>query len=121
VTAKQKGAAVITAKTEDGGYKATVSLTVDEAVHAPQGFSPNGDGVNDYFECVLDSRDAYTLNVFDRSGQVYYRSPDYQNDWDGTANTGPHTGHKVPAGTYFYTLSATGSGNAKKGYVIIKY
>ncbi|MDR0691908.1 MAG: gliding motility-associated C-terminal domain-containing protein, partial [Prevotellaceae bacterium] len=80
-----------------------------------------GDGVNDYFVCALDNRDTYTLTVFDRSGQVHYRSSNYQNNWDGTAGTGPHSGNKMPAGTYFYTLSAQKSGSVKKGFVVIKY
>jgi gliding motility-associated-like protein len=121
LTAKQKGTATVTAKTEDGGYKAVISVIVDVAIHAPQGFSPNGDGVNDYFVCTLDSRDAYTLIVFDRSGQVHYRSPDYQNNWDGTASTGQHAGNKVPVNTYFYTLSAKNSGQVITGFVVIKY
>ena len=120
LTAKKEGTAMITAKTEDGGYKAVLSVIVDVAVYAPQGFSPNGDGVNDYFVCALDSRDTYTLTVFDRSGQIHYRSSNYQNDWDGTANSGPHAGNKAPAGTYFYALSAQKSGNVKKGFVVIK-
>ncbi|MDR0692762.1 MAG: S8 family serine peptidase, partial [Prevotellaceae bacterium] len=80
LTAKQEGTAMVTAKTDDGGYKAVISVIVDVAVYAPQGFSPNGDGVNDYFVCALDNRDTYTLTVFDRSGQVHYRSSNYQNN-----------------------------------------
>jgi gliding motility-associated-like protein len=113
--------ATIRVTTEDGNYTATARVEVYETEHAPQGFSPNGDGINDYFVCTLDSRDTYTLNVFDRSGQVHYRSSDYKNDWDGIANTGPHAGSKAPANTYFYTLSAKNSGDVKKGFVVIKY
>ena len=121
LTAKAPGEAIITVRTEDGNHTADVRVEVYEAEHAPQGFSPNGDGVNEYFVCTLDSRDTYTLTVFDRSGQVHYRSSNYQNDWDGTANSGPHAGNKTPAGTYFYALSAQKSGNVKKGFVVIKY
>jgi gliding motility-associated-like protein len=121
LTAKSPGEAKVTVRTEDGNHPADVRVEVYEAEHAPQGFSPNNDGLNDYFVCTLDSRDSYTLVVFDRSGQVHYRSSDYHNDWDGAANTGPYAGNKAPAGTYFYTLSAKGSGNVKKGFIVIKY
>jgi gliding motility-associated-like protein len=121
LTAKEPGEAKVTVRTEDGNYTAGVRVVVYEAEHAPQGFSPNGDGINDYFVCTLNSHDAYTLIVFDRSGQVHYRSSDYQNDWNGEANTGLHAGNKVPVGTYFYSLSAQKSGNVKKGFVVIKY
>ncbi|MDR0692302.1 MAG: S8 family serine peptidase, partial [Prevotellaceae bacterium] len=80
LTAKAPGEASVTVRTEDGNHTAEVRVTVYEAEHAPQGFSPNGDGVNDYFVCALDNRDTYTLTVFDRSGQVHYRSSNYQNN-----------------------------------------
>jgi gliding motility-associated-like protein len=99
---------------------ATCTLDVRAHIDAPEGFSPNGDGVNDTFVCTLNQDDSYILKVFDRTGQVYYQSDNYQNAWDGTANTGLHAGRKVPVGTYFYTLSAK-SGEVKTGFVVIKY
>jgi gliding motility-associated-like protein len=99
----------------------TAEIYAYDELYAPEGFSPNGDGVNDYFVFVLDPHESYALTVFDRSGQVHFRSADYQNEWDGTANTGPYSGNKLPAGTYLYTLSAKGSGQVKKDFVVIKY
>lgn len=113
--------ATIKVTTEDGGFSATANVFVYDAAQAPQGFSPNGDGVNDYFVITLDSRDTYTLRVFDKSGQVHYQSTDYRNDWEGTANAGPNTGAKVRSGTYFYTLVTNKTGSAVSGYVVIKY
>jgi gliding motility-associated-like protein len=121
IQARKAGEARVTVLTNDGQYPAVCTVTVYESVHAPQGFSPNGDGLNDYFVCTLDSRDSYNLIVFDRSGQVHYRSSDYRNDWNGEANTGPHAGNKVPVNTYFYTLSAKRSGQVTTGFVVIKY
>ncbi|MDR2449984.1 MAG: S8 family serine peptidase [Prevotellaceae bacterium] len=119
--ARAVGSATIKVYTEDGNFEAYCTVEVVENIYAPQGFSPNGDGVNDYFVCSLDNRDSYTLTVFDRSGQVHYRSSDYQNDWDGTASTGPHAGNKVPANTYFYSISAKNTGQATTGFVVVKY
>jgi gliding motility-associated-like protein len=119
--AKGVGKATVTVRTDDGDYTATAQVEVYEAEHAPQGFSPNGDGINDYFELTLDSRENYSLTVFDRSGQVHYRSSNYQNDWDGVANTGVQSGKKLLSGTYYYSLAGNTSGNKKTGYVIIKY
>jgi gliding motility-associated-like protein len=121
LTAKEAGEAMIKVTTTDGAHTATAQVEVYEAEHAPEGFSPNGDGINDYFVCSLDSRDTYALSIFDRSGQVHYRSSDYQNNWDGTANTGPHKGNKMPANIYFYTLSAKKSGQTTTGFVVVKY
>jgi gliding motility-associated-like protein len=119
--ARAVGETTIKAYTEDGNFEASCVVEVVETVYAPQGFSPNGDGINDYFVCSLDNSDTYTLNVFDRSGQVHYRSSDYKNDWDGTASTGAHAGNKVPAGTYFYSLSAKNTGQTATGFVVVKY
>jgi gliding motility-associated-like protein len=117
----KSGEAKISVTTDEGGFTVSCKVSVYDAARAPEGFSPNGDGINDYFVCTLDNRDTYTLVVFDRSGQVHYRSSDYRNDWNGEANTGPHAGNKVPVNTYFHTLSAKNSGQVIKGFVVIKY
>jgi gliding motility-associated-like protein len=120
LTAKAIGEAQVTVRTEDGNYTATAQVEVYEAERAPQGFSPNGDGINDYFELTLDSKETYTLRVFDRSGQTHYTSENYRNDWDGTANTGAQSGKKLSAGTYYYSLREKASSAIKTGYIIIK-
>jgi gliding motility-associated-like protein len=121
LTAKGVGEATITVRTEDGNYTATARVEVYEAEHAPQGFSPNGDGINDYFELTLDSRENYTLTVFDRSGQTLFVSKTYDNKWDGTANTGAQSGKKLLSGTYYYSLSAQNAGKTTTGFVVVKY
>lgn len=112
--------ATIKVTTENGGHTATAQVNVYESIHAPEGFSPNGDGVNDCFEMTLDSKEIYSLRIFDKSGQIYYESSDYKNDWDGVANTGAMKGKKVLPGSYFYVATAK-SGSTKKGYVVVRY
>ncbi|MDR3235848.1 MAG: S8 family serine peptidase [Prevotellaceae bacterium] len=121
ITAKEAGSAMITATTADGGHTATAPLEVYAKAHAPEGFTPNGDGVNDYFKLTTDNHERYALKVFDRAGQVHYQSSDYRNEWDGTAGEGSHAGRKVPAGTYFYILTAKNSNTTTTGFVVIKY
>ena len=118
--AKRHGNATITATTNDGAHQASAHVTVYESIHAPQGFSPDGDGINDHFVITMDTRRVYALTVFDRSGQIYYQTTDYRNDWDGVANTGRRKGSKVPAGTYYYSLT-TSDGAARKGFFVIRY
>ena len=71
-------------------------------------FSPNGDGVNDYF--TIDCIENYpnnTLEVFNRWGNLVYSKKGYSNDWDGTSN-GRATLKKeelLPVGTYYYILN----------------
>ncbi len=121
LAALHKGKTSVGVTTEDGGYTATAPVTVFTEPHAPEGFSPNGDGRNDAFVCAMDENETYMLNIFDRSGQQYYTSADYKNDWEGIANTGSNSGKKVPAGTYYYVLTGNSSNSTIKGFVVIRY
>jgi gliding motility-associated-like protein len=80
----------------------------------PQGFSPDGDGVNDTF--VIEGAEGYnvTLTVYNRWGDLVYESKSYKNDWGGLATRGIIVGEKLPDGTYFYAI---GLDNGEKPYV----
>jgi gliding motility-associated-like protein len=92
-------------------------------VKTTNGFSPNGDGVNDYFEIPHSSTVKLLLSVFDRSGMQVYYSDDYQNDWSGTAKNG-FIGKELPNGTYFYTVTAidkiTGAKQKFSGFITLR-
>jgi gliding motility-associated-like protein/uncharacterized repeat protein (TIGR01451 family) len=63
------------------------------------GFTPNGDGVNDYFEIPdLLSYPNNELTVFNRFSDRVYHMKNYANNWDGA---------NVPNGNYYYLLSIT--------------
>lgn len=120
VTGVGPGVTSLRVITADGGYSSLCSINVFSGERAPEAFSPNNDGINDYFEFTLDDQKTYALQVFDNSGQFYYRSDDYKNNWDGIANTGANSGNKVLPGTYFYQLISN-TGDKISGYVVIKY
>jgi gliding motility-associated-like protein len=70
-------------------------------VHVSNGFSPNGDGVNDAFhindiELFPDS----DLRIFNRWGNMVYNTIGYKNNWTGTWNEST----ALPDGTYFYCV-----------------
>lgn len=75
-------------------------LTADEPLFIPEGFSPNGDLVNDKFLIKNTKGLTVDLKVFNRYGAVVFTSDDYQNDWDGRSTTGQN----LPDGTYFYIV-----------------
>ncbi|MCC7301498.1 MAG: gliding motility-associated C-terminal domain-containing protein [Bacteroidia bacterium] len=82
----------------------------------PEGFSPNGDQVNDHFEIsgLLEFSEV-KLTVFNRWGTEVYYSADYKNDWNGRNN-----GNSALAeDTYFFILEIPNT-SPYKGYVILK-
>ncbi|MGG7035449.1 MAG: gliding motility-associated C-terminal domain-containing protein [Flavobacterium sp.] len=74
---------------------------------APDGFSPNGDGINDTF-VIQNLRSDYpnfSLKIFNRYGNVLYKGNNSTPDWDGNNNTGKSIGDsEAPTGVYFFTI-----------------
>ncbi len=85
------------------------SVSPEGEIFIPEGFSPNGDGVNDQFVVSrVPAGATVKLDVFNRWGNPVFVSNAYQNDWNGTANTGSVSGSSrqgLPEGTYFYVLT----------------
>jgi gliding motility-associated-like protein len=62
----------------------------------PNVFTPNGDGINDYFEIInIEKYPQNNLIIFDRTGNTIARYTGYKNNFNG---------QNLPAGTYFYKL-----------------
>ena len=79
------------------------------------GFSPNGDGINEYF--VINgaaTNPDNTLSVFNRWGGRVFFEKGYQNTWNGTWD-----GLDLPDGTYIYHFD-NGKGSTATGYVLIQ-
>jgi gliding motility-associated-like protein len=72
--------------------------------YVPQGFSPNGDGINDKF--VVQNADGkhVSLEMYNRWGNPVYKSIDYKNDWGGEVTEGFFLGSGIPDGTYYYII-----------------
>jgi hypothetical protein len=103
----------------------TKKITVSPIkLRVPNVFTPNGDGVNDYFIIGIDESEdsepegtrsgnleyenfkplntyyeTTELVIFNRWGRIVYKSSDYNNDWDGG---------NLPDATYFYVLKCHG-------------
>jgi len=102
----------------------TTLVEVDDEFFIPEGFSPNGDGVNDLFEIVGIAK--YPNNdiiIINRWGNKVFEAAPYKSDWDGTSQFGVKFGEKLPTGTYFYILDLgkeNPSGKQEiKGYIYI--
>ncbi len=79
----------------------SVLITVEKLIDPNDGFSPNGDGVNDFF--TIDRIDEFpnaTVEIYNRWGNLLYKSdPGYTNPWNGQFN-----GNTMPTGTYYYII-----------------
>jgi gliding motility-associated-like protein len=100
-----------------------VALTASK-YQMPQGFSPNGDGVNDRLIIGnVGATDNAALWIFNKQGVLVYRNANYKNDWDGISNQGgPGQNQRVEDGTYFYKViitETTGKQQTFYGYLSI--
>ena len=70
---------------------------------APTGFSPNGDGDNDFFIPVAlqDMGVSFEMVIMDLKGQEVYRTSSANEPWNGKLQ---NNGAKLDAGTYAWTV-----------------
>ena len=85
--------------------------STSSALFIPQGFSPNGDGINDLFVIRGVGNQTIDLEIYNRWGHLVYKNNDYQNDWDGKPNTGITISQEgaggLPDGTYYYVVKTS--------------
>lgn len=94
-----------------------VSISTDPncTIETVSGFSPNDDGVNDYW--VIQGIEGFsdnTVTIYNRWGDIVFQESGYDNDlikWDGLYN-----GQKLGAGTYFYLIEIA-DGPTQSGWV----
>jgi len=79
----------------------TIFVKVLKSPEIPNAFSPNGDGINDTWNIkYLESYPGATVEVYNRYGQIIYRSLGYSKPWDGRVS-----GAALPIGTYYYIIN----------------
>jgi gliding motility-associated-like protein len=77
----------------------TIRVDAGFKIFIPTGFSPDADGVNDYFGAFGEDIVEAEIIIFNRWGNVLYRSFDPQAGWDGRTLNGEDY---VSPGIYFY-------------------
>jgi gliding motility-associated-like protein/uncharacterized repeat protein (TIGR01451 family) len=88
----------------------------------PQGFSPNGDGINDLFVIRgIEIFPANSIQIYNRWGNKVFDASPYRNTWDGKANNGLiiGDGDRLPIGTYFYLLNLGDNSDVIKGTIYL--
>ena len=72
------------------------------ALYSPNAFSPDGDGINDLFKVSGQGMLDFQIEIYNRWGQMVYKSIDLSNGWDGTFK-----GKNLPTGTYVYKIKTS--------------
>lgn len=74
-------------------------------INAPNAFSPNGDGLNDFFSIfpVMVSTDDFQIFIFNRWGEMVFESSELNFQWNGGYNN--NQSRPLPGGTYAYKIS----------------
>ncbi|MES2827305.1 MAG: gliding motility-associated C-terminal domain-containing protein [Bacteroidota bacterium] len=126
-TGAQSASIVVTTSGEywvtvsNGSGCGTISNTIKlEFSPAPTGFallnafSPNGDGVNDYWKISGLADDAVSsLKIYNRLGQLVFVG-NSNSVWDGK-----YRGIEVAAGVYYYLITSKSSVAPMKGHVTV--
>lgn len=86
------------------GCLATDSIVILEDcmndIIVPNAFSPNGDGLNEVFFVNGSFTTAFEIFIFNRWGEMIFKSPDRNIGWDGSAR-----GQPVQEGFYNYLIN----------------
>ncbi|MEZ4775048.1 MAG: PKD domain-containing protein [Bacteroidia bacterium] len=83
-------------------------LVENVTLHVPSGFTPNADGVNDFFKVGYYGIGSLNVKIFSRWGPKIFESDDRDFLWDGT-----YQGVAVPEGVYVFVITGYGENNLK--------
>jgi len=98
-----------------GTATSSVNIKVYETVTIPNTFSPNNDGINDYWDInQLNTYPECLVMVFDRYGQKVFQSTGYSQPWDGK-----YKGVPLSPGTYYYVIDLKDNRPKITGWVLI--
>ncbi|WP_396602857.1 BspA family leucine-rich repeat surface protein [Algibacter sp. R77976] len=103
------------------------NIKPEPLVESKYGFSPNGDGINDFWEIKgIENSPDNSVDIYNRWGDLVFTISNYNNlsnVFRGEANKLTKSGAgTLPSGTYFFHIKVTGTHNLKKlkGFVVIK-
>lgn len=96
----------------------TVFAIGEITIDLPNAFSPNGDGINDfYFPIVQGSGEVLNYSIFNRWGEIVYAGVNGASGWDGKQN-----GKDSDIGSYTIIVNAAtslGEARFKTGYFVL--
>lgn len=106
LTVVHPGIYSLTAYDDDCYTTESVNVQKDCYTDIPNAFTPNGDGINDYFfprQYLTNGVSSFTLSIYNRWGEkVFETSNTNGRGWDGKFN-----GVAQPDGVYIYQINLT--------------
>ncbi len=102
------------------GFQTFTFVPNETQVRVPTIFTPNGDGVNEYFQPVLDCYREYNFEIYSRWGEEVFASSPGRDRWFGFDKTGK----LLPSDVYIYVLEyidSEGFKNQQEGSVMLTY
>lgn len=93
----------------------TINIHPDWSIYIPNAFSPNGDGINDYFSAKGYGILEFEMFIFNRWGDLIYTTKNMSAGWDGTVQDG--SGAICQQDVYVYKIDIKTNTLMKKSYV----
>ena len=85
----------------------------DFMFYIPNAFTPDGDGINDSFIGQGMFVNEFEMLIFDRWGNLIYKTDDITKPWDGKANSGNES---AQMDVYIYLIKVTDFKLTKHSY-----
>ncbi len=83
-----------------------IEVIIETEIYVPNIFSPNGDGINDYFRFQSNSDNLMieSINIFDRWGELMFEASGVINNEDAVMWDGSFNGTACNNGVYIYVI-----------------
>jgi gliding motility-associated-like protein len=97
-----------------------LQIEQDPIYYVPNAFTPNGSELNNVFLPIFSpslALQSYSLQIFNRWGEIIFESQDPLKGWDGTVNT-TNGASMSPDGMYTYKISFVETGFEKEFEVV---
>ena len=86
----------------------TVSVEKPYTLYIPNAFSPDDDGINDYFRIWGQGVTDLEVEIYNRWGQMVFKSNNMDEQWDGKFK-----GKIMPSGSYVYKVKSKDYGSGQ--------
>lgn len=92
----------------------SVHVVPDFRIYIPNAFSPNSDGLNDYFTAKGIGIVTFNMMIFDRWGNLLYTTDDINRGWNGTVGGDTKIAQED---TYVYKIQVTDIFKEQHSYI----